>query len=99
MRILERSEERSDAVEALLAHGHWGGMMAGWWWIWVVVAVFSIVMIGALALIVRSVTSASGAPDDGARSARRILAERYARGEISTEEYEERRRTLDEQAR
>ena len=41
------------------------------------------------------------APPTGAgpRRSREILEERYARGEISTEEYRERLRTLDEGGR
>lgn len=38
-------------------------------------------------------------PDAGPARAREILQERYARGEISTEEYQERRRILEEDGR
>ncbi len=61
---------------------------SGWWWLW-----GTLMMIGVLAaiavvvwLIVRSVQSGPS----GARSARDILNERYARGEIDTDEYEQR---------
>lgn len=37
---------------------------------------------------------ASSGPDAGLVSARQILAERYARGEIDTDEYQARLRTL-----
>ncbi len=38
----------------------------------------------------------AGPPDTGAVRARQILAERYARGEIDTEDYQARLRTLGE---
>lgn len=38
-------------------------------------------------------------PGSGPARAREILQERYARGEISTEEYQERRRILEEDGR
>ena len=38
-------------------------------------------------------------PRTGAARAKEILEERYARGEISTEEYQERRRILEEDGR
>lgn len=74
-------------------HGHmgWGG---GWWMlIW-----GTLMMAGLMVLVVWLVrTSATGSGvdrgsgrEDPLASARRILAERYARGELSTEEYRER---------
>ncbi|MDI3196345.1 SHOCT domain-containing protein [Pseudarthrobacter sp. AL07] len=46
-------------------------------------------------------TEGQGPPRTGAGPARakEILEERYARGEISTEEYQERRRILEEDGR
>ncbi len=69
----------------------WGG---GWMWIW-----GTLMMIGTIALVVwlaRSTNTTSTTappppnqivPEDRARE---VLAERYARGEVSTEEYRER---------
>jgi putative membrane protein len=66
-------------------HDHMGG---GWWLLWG--TLMMIVVLAAIALvvwlIVRNVQSGTGS----ARSARDILNDRYARGEIDTDEYEER---------
>ena len=85
-------------IAGVLAHhdgwdGHmgWGG---GWWMlIW-----GTLMMAGLVVLVVWLVrTTATGGgvsrgsgSEDPFDSARRILAERYARGELSTEEYRER---------
>lgn len=84
-------------IAAVLGHhdgwdGHmgWGG---GWWMlIW-----GALMMVGLVVLVVWIVrTTATGGDsrgsgsDDPLASARAILAERYARGELSTDEYRER---------
>ncbi|MGH2789287.1 MAG: c-type cytochrome [Actinomycetota bacterium] len=68
-----------------------GSGMGSSWVPWVLVGVLTIALIGtSLALIVRS-----RAGGDGRRSrALDILEERYARGDIDHEEFEERRRAL-----
>jgi len=76
-------------------HMAWG---ASWWmWIW-----GPLMMIGFVLLVVFLVrglagssaaqTSSTPDPMDQARS---LLAERYARGELSTDEYDERRSRID----
>ena len=65
--------------------GGWAGM------IWMVL--FWAAILAVLYFIVRSVGS-SQARADRARGAMEILDERFARGEISEEEYTERRRVL-----
>lgn len=72
--------------------GHMGGWGGAWMWFWGVVMMVLVVLI--IVWIARSVASpdqphASPPPDPNDRG-RRILAERYARGELSTEEYRER---------
>ena len=66
--------------------GDWGG---GWMWLW-----GTVMMIGFAILIVwlvRASTGSAGPPQrEPAERAREILAERYAKGELSTEEYRER---------
>lgn len=69
----------------------WGG----WMWLWgPLMMVFWLVVLGGVAwLIVRATTAnrgGTGQAGDPNRQAREILAQRYARGEIGTEEYEER---------
>lgn len=80
-------------------------MMWGWGWGgWVLGSLMMIVFWGALvALVVWVVRGWGGAPmhgDEGraASDARDILAERFARGEISEEEFAQRRRVLERRA-
>lgn len=76
----------------------------GWMWIfWLLLVVGTVVLV---VVLVKLLTGNSGggtrqggsAPPTGAgpRRSREILEERYARGEISTEEFRERLRTLEE---
>jgi putative membrane protein len=79
------------------------GYGSAWGWFY-----GALVVVGLVLLIVVVVRLAGGglrrdgAPpgepsaDRGGTPARRLLDERYARGEISTEEYQERRGMLDE---
>jgi putative membrane protein len=57
---------------------------------------FWIVIIGAVVLLVRALTGGQwgGGQAVGGRSARQLLDERFARGEIERDEYEEKRRLL-----
>jgi putative membrane protein len=70
--------------------GGWSffGMHAFWWLFWVVLIVvfFAVILPGA-----RTTRPPSHTPLER-------LQERYANGEISTEEYEERKRTLERDA-
>ena len=64
---------------------------SGWWFLWGTLMMIVVLAGIALAvwLIVRTVRSGA-ARDAGGQSARDILNERYARGEIDTDEYEHR---------
>ena len=80
--------------------GHWGVGMGGWGWLFLALLIIGIVVLVVVLVRVlaggtdsRPATPGDGRPDRG--RAREILAERYARGEISTEEYQERLRVLD----
>ena len=69
----------------------WGYGMGGFGWLfmfaWLVLVI---------AVVVWLVRTAAGSVDggDGRQGAKRILDERFAAGELSVEEYEQRRRVL-----
>ncbi|MCH8565667.1 SHOCT domain-containing protein [Nesterenkonia sp. LB17] len=84
-----------------------GGGMGWMWFFWLLLIVGTVVIVIVLVLVLlKALTGSSGdgsrqggsAPPTGARPrrSREILEERYARGEISTEEFSERLRTLEE---
>ena len=66
------------------------GPMMGWMWLW------SLAGLAVLVLLVWLVVRLTGDRPDGTTSspARRILDDRYARGEIDEEEYRRRRAGL-----
>lgn len=71
----------------------------GWMWLF-----WLLILVGVALLVVVVVRAVGGgitrdapaAPGSGPSSARSVLDERYARGELSTEEYQERIRILEE---
>ncbi len=67
---------------------------AGWgmaWTGWIFMIVLLVLLAGGIAWLVRGV---SGRREDDRSSARRILDERFASGQIDPEEYEKRRQAL-----
>ena len=73
-----------------------GGATMGWMWVWpvlVVVGLLTLAYVGIRLVLARPVRSPTEARR-GAGSARQILDERYARGEIDDEEYLRRRDLL-----
>lgn len=72
------------------------GSMMGWFWIWPVLVLIGLVLLGYLAyrLTQNRRPGTDTAPAAGPSSARQILDERYARGEIDDEEYRKRRDEL-----
>jgi putative membrane protein len=71
--------------------GHMGGWDGGWMWLWGIAMMLLFVVL--IVWVVRSTTAGHGSQQptrDPADRAREILAERYARGELTTEEYRER---------
>lgn len=78
-----------------MMHGYGYGAGYGWMWLWgPIMMIFWLAVLGVVAwLVMRAVNNRRPAQADGGAPrvhAREILAERYARGEIGTEEYTER---------
>ena len=71
--------------------GGWGGMFFGFFMMLLVIAAIA----AAVVLVARVLgASGSGGAKPAGKTPLEILEERFARGEIDTEEFEERRRTL-----
>jgi len=82
-------------------YGRWGmmwpGMMAGSPWMWlmpVLLIVFVGLIVWAIVALVRGSNGSKGQESSRTGSALEVLKQRYARGEISKEEYEEKKRDL-----
>ena len=77
----------------VLAHPNDGDFLGGWdsgWW-WVLRPLMLLIWIVVIAFVVRWVLRSRWRREPtGMERAREILAERYARGEVSLEEYQER---------
>ena len=98
----------SIVATTLTGVGHHYGDHMDWddgsgWWMAVIMIVFGLLIIGVIVWAVATTTRAhhgapapplSGAAPIRESSARQILDERFARGEIDATEYEERRRLL-----
>lgn len=72
--------------------GHMDGWGGGWMWLWGVAMM--VLFVVAIVWLVRAssggIGRSGGSPRDPVERAREILAERYAQGELTTEEYRER---------
>ena len=73
----------------------YGGMMGGWGSLFMTLNLLLVValVVGAAVVVYRIGQRADGGPRAMSR-AEQVLAERYVRGEIDREEFEERRTTL-----
>ena len=89
---------------ALAQGGYWGmgpGMMGGWgmgWFGGIFMMLFWVLIIIALVFFIRwLVRTGDNRVDKGVSQSRalEILKERYARGEINTQEFDEKRRLLE----
>ena len=71
-------------------HGGWESWLtiAGWHLLWLVA------LVGLLTVVVSVVVRSVGGERGSSSTAQEILAERYARGEIDTHEYQHRRQML-----
>jgi putative membrane protein len=74
----------------MIAHGYWGG--PGWGIVGGLVSIAFLVLV--VVLVAALMSNRSGAGPTAASSAIRILEERYARGDISRDEFLERRAAL-----
>lgn len=77
--------------------GHMGWGDGGWWMMLFWGPVLTVALIALLVWAVRSSSSGGSRPvagSDPLDGAHRILAERYARGELDSEEYRERMEQL-----
>ncbi|HEX6472146.1 MAG TPA: hypothetical protein VF069_23845 [Streptosporangiaceae bacterium] len=88
-----------------LSGAHWGhmgnGWTGGWWWLWgpIMMIFWLLLAVAATWFVFRWVNDRAadsrpappaGPEPTGPERARDILATRYAKGEISTDEYHER---------
>ena len=69
------------------------GWDGGWWMLGAVVMIACMIWMGSM--MIGHGRRDHGSPDEGRSDAKDILAERFARGEISEDEFEERRRVLE----
>ncbi len=78
--------------------GGWQGMgYMGWGWLFLVLVVVGILLL--VVALVRGWSGGRGVPrTTGPSRAREVLDQRYARGEIDTEEYQDRLQQLGERA-
>jgi putative membrane protein len=74
----------------VIGHGYWGG--PGWGIVGGLVSLAFVVLV--VVLVASLIRNRSGAGPTAASSAIRILEERYARGDISRDEFLERRSAL-----
>ncbi len=85
----------SAAAQTYSDHPHmgawgWGGMIFGP----IMMIVFIALIVGAVVWVIRWTGLGGSAVAGGANKARHILDERFARGEIDKDDYEERKRVL-----
>ncbi len=85
------------AGEGGYGHGEmWGHGWGGWIFGPLMMIVFIALIVGVVVLVVRWLGGVGGGPAQGSKpkAALEILEERFARGEIDKDEFEDRRRAL-----
>jgi putative membrane protein len=76
--------------------GGWG-MMGGWSWLWMLLmAIFWVLVIVGLVLLIRWLLTSFKPTKEGPETSRalEILKERYAKGEITKEQFQEMKKDL-----
>ncbi len=68
------------------------GMMGGWWF-WIIGLIVVVVIIAVLIYLLNKEDRDKGMKSES-KSAEKLLDERYARGEITREEYEEMKKEI-----
>jgi len=73
-------------------YGSMMGLAWAWMWIWIAIVVIGLILLGVVAFQLIRIAGRHVSQDHGSgvSNARRILDERYARGEIDHEEYQKR---------
>lgn len=74
---------------------HMGGYGWGMGFGWIFMLLFWVILIVAAVVAIKAVAGRSEPGGKGGDRALEILRERFARGDIGREEYEEKRRTLE----
>jgi putative membrane protein len=78
-----------------LGGAHWVIALVGFVvWLAIVVGIIALIVLGIRWLIRNSEGRSGGTPASGDDTALALLRQRYARGEIDSTEFEERKRTL-----
>jgi len=72
----------------------WGYGYSGWGWMWVVGGVVVVGIVVLVVVLIRNSMAPTRPAATVSSTPRQILDERYARGELTTEEYRERIETL-----
>ncbi len=81
------------------AHGMWGGGWIGMLFGFLMMAAVIAAIVALVIFVVRIVSGRGRADGGGSRAALDVLEVRFARGEIDSQEFEERRRLLGEESR
>ncbi len=75
--------------------GFYGGWGPGFGWVFMILF-WALIILGIVAMVKWLMSTSSGSRSCPSKSARELLDERYARGEIDREEYEQKKRDLEQ---
>ena len=70
-------------------------MMGGWWWMWIVWIAGFFILVLVIYLLVYGLRNEGRPPQPPPETPLDILKKRYAKGEITREEYERMKRDLE----